>query len=199
MSRAYREQKLRRMLSIIHNDLNRILNLRAPSAGFGGASTTSQDYLQRQIDKYLKPLDTLEFRDQVRTLLIVFRAPPLINEPGDGNAISYRRPNWDTEGLGDDHVPVMYKMGGGWSHMGKHGGTKIRINQKAFWMFPELTLRGVMVHEATHYALDTEDIHYSSFTRNSVMQGLTNGSRNADNWRIFYQKMSAHMAGAPTD
>jgi hypothetical protein len=199
MNREYREQKLRRMLSIVHNDLNRILNLRAASAVFGGASTTGQDYLERQIDKYLKPLSTVEFREQVRRLLIVFAGKPLINEPGDVNATPYRRPNWDTEGLEDDHISVKFKMGGGWTQMGKLGGTKIRINQKAFWLFPELTLRGVMVHEATHYALDTKDIHYSSFTRNSVMQGLTNGSENADNWRIFYQKMSAHMAGAPAD
>jgi hypothetical protein len=199
MSRASREQKLRRMLSIINNDLNRILNLRAASAMFGGASTTGQDYLELQIDKYLKPLSTVKFRGQMRRLLTAFEGKPLINEPGDLNATPYRRPNWDTEGLEDDHVSVQHKMGGGWTHMGKMGGTKIRINQKAFWMFPELTLRGVMVHEATHYALDTEDIRYSSFTRNRVMQELTNGSENADNWRIFYQKMSAHMAGAPSD
>lgn len=199
MSRAYREQKLRRMLPIIRDDLNRMLNLRAASAVFGGASTNAQDYLERQIAKYLKPLDTVEFREQIRTLLIAFEGEPLLNEPGDGDAIPYKKPNWDTEGLEDDHVSVQLQMGGGWTRQGKFGGTKIRINQKAFWMFPERTLRGVMLHEVTHYALDTDDIHYSSFSRNSVMQGLADGSNNADNWRIFYQKMSAHMAAALVD
>jgi hypothetical protein len=47
-----------------------------------------------------------------------------------------------------------------------------------------------MVHEATHFALGTQDIFYNAFTRHSVMQELPDGASNADNWRIFYQKMS---------
>ncbi len=182
------------MLVTIRSDFGKMDDLLNPLIKVGGNAVASRAYLQRQIGKYLKPLTSNGFRTQATKLMTALQIPALLNVADDAGAIPGKKPNWDTEGVGTDHVNWKLNLGGGWAVKGMMGGVKIRINQKAFWMFPELTLRGVMVHEATHFALDTDDIHYSTFTRNSVMQALDNGSDNADNWRIFYQKMSEHFS-----
>jgi hypothetical protein len=194
MNRIQREQTIVQMLAIIRSDFNRMLHLVDPGMANGGLAAAQRTYLVRQVGKYLKPLNRVDFCQNVTALLKAFQHPPLLNSADDQGAVLRTKPNWDTEGDGPEHVSIKLRAGGGWAWLGKDGGRKIRINQKSFVLFPRLTLRGIMVHEATHFVLDTEDIHYSTFTRNSVMQALENGSENADNWRIFYQKMSSHFA-----
>jgi hypothetical protein len=82
----------------------------------------------------------------------------------------------------------------------------IRIAPKAF-LLPDLTLRGVIFHEATHLDLQTIDYLYDSAVWFSSL--VTTGVKtvttlkdipdnekynNADNWRIFYQKCVKHLA-----
>jgi hypothetical protein len=193
MNKMRREQKIKDMLLQIRRDFTKMQGLLDSSLTLGGKNLGPQAYLKRQIEKYLKPLDNRQFLDEVRKLIVALQIPPLLNAAGNAGAATYRKPNWDTEGDGAEHVNWKLTFAGGWTDRGKMGGLSIRITQKAFLIFPELTLRGVMVHEATHFALDTEDIHYYTFTRNSVMKNLVNGSQNADNWRIFYQKMSEYF------
>jgi hypothetical protein len=189
MNKTYREQKLTAMLPKIRNDLTKMVDLLTPGLVAGGNAATSQAYLKQQIQKYLKPLDVggqfVVFRANVDSLILALQSPPMLNVAKDTRPLQHERPNWDTEGDAADHMPWTLSLGGGWAYR-----NKIRICEKAFVLFPELTLRGVMVHEATHFALGTQDIFYNTFTRHSVMQDLPNGASNADNWRIFYQKMS---------
>ena len=194
MNKVQREQKLRESLVKIRSDFAKMKDLLNPGLALGGKAVDARVYLERQIGKYLKPLTNAQFCTKVDTLMTALQSPPLLNVAGNLGAVSYTKPNWDTEGDGPEHVSWKLQAGGGWAEHGKMGGLKIRINEKAFWMFPDITLRGVMVHEATHFALDTDDTYYSTFTRNSVMKALDNGSENADNWRIFYQKMSEYFA-----
>ncbi len=71
-------------------------------------------------------------------------------------------------------------------------GSKIRIAPKAFHL-TDSVLAGVMLHEATHFVLNTDDIAYDAafFPGHDDLKELARGEhyRNADNWRIFYQKM----------
>lgn len=202
MSRLQRELKLTQMIDKISKDIAKMekllpVPLIQNHGSFTQKESESRDYLYRQITKYLKPHGSVEFLKDIKLLKTVFSANLLVNGKDD-DAIPGKRPNWDTEGLGLEHEPWKFKLGGGWAQSAGFAGKKIRINQKAFWLFPELTLRGVMVHEATHFTLDTTDTYYSSFHQNSTLKNLADGNKNADNWRIFYQKMSHHFASGAT-
>lgn len=202
MSKSQRELKLKQMIFKIFMDIEKMEELLGVPpiqnhGSFTPKKSESRDYLYRQITKYLKPHGSVEFLKDIDLLKTVFSADHLVNG-NDDNAKSYTRPNWDTEGIGLEHETWRFKLGGGWAEKGCFAGKKIRINQKAFWLFPELTLRGVMVHEATHFTLNTTDTYYSSFHQNSTLKNLADGNQNADNWRIFYQKMSHHFASGAT-
>jgi len=196
MNKKQREAKITQMLPKIRSDFDKILQLAKSPSVVDRKIIASRDYLNRQIGKYLKPLDKSEanFALEVNYLMVALQSPPLLNAANNLGALPVKKPNWDTEGDGVDHVPIMLQIGFGWSGRGNLGGKRIRMNQKAFVMLPELTLRGVMVHEASHFSLSTKDIYYETFTRHSKMQALANGKNNADNWRIFYQKISKHFA-----
>ncbi|ADV84589.1 hypothetical protein [Terriglobus saanensis] len=194
MNKAQREQKINDMLLKIRRDLQRMQDLLNPRLAPHGEALISKAYLDRQVGKYLKPLTNSEVREHIQDLMQALQIPPLLNVPDGSGAVPYKKPVWDTEGDGPEHLDWRTRVAFGWASVGKMGGHKIRITKRAFLLFSDTTLRGVMLHEATHFALDTDDIHYSSFHLNSVLKDLPNGHKNADNWRIFYQKMSKHFS-----
>jgi hypothetical protein len=142
-------------------------------------------YYQRQLDKYLRPNE--HFVDSWEKDL-----PKLL----DFFVNAQYRENWSFSGM---NSPCSHGLGCfvAFGYAPVNGQTQscssaIRIAPKAFHL-PNSTLSGVMLHEATHFVLGTDDIAYDAtfFPGHDDLKELARGEhyRNADNWRIFYQKM----------
>lgn len=86
------------------------------------------------------------------------------------------------------------KLALAFGHAETLGGGDIRLNHKMF-LLPDAVAAGVMVHEASHAVLQTQDIkyelgsggYYSVLNTRNVAQDER--YKNADNWRMFYQKI----------
>ena len=153
--------------------------------------TTSANhvYLQRQIDKYLRPGIGDSVLDSVTQLFNFFNNPAKLHHWSYGGWESRREAGGVYMYLAFGHATVGGDGGG-------FPDAKIRISPKAFCL-PDTVLAGVMLHEATHWVLETLDHAYDTtfFPGHGNLKELSAGLHfsNADNWRIFYQKMRKHF------
>jgi hypothetical protein len=139
-------------------------------------------YLLRQIGKYLRPGADDSVATSVRQLFDFFNTPV-------GNMWSYG--GWENRTEAGGTI-LWLGMGYATKNGAAFPGSRIRISPKAFCL-GDNTLSGVMLHEATHWVLATEDYAYDTtfFPGHDNLKELAPGLHfsNADNWRIFYQKM----------
>lgn len=146
-------------------------------------------YFLRQVNKYLRPneqpTDTLQM--DLATLRDFFVNPVNNNR-------------WSISGMESPcaHGFCLFMAFGHARINGLFEGADevIRIAPKAFCL-PNTILSGIMLHEATHFVLRTDDIAYDTTTwpGHEGLKELAVGEHynNADNWRIFYQKMRKHL------
>jgi hypothetical protein len=162
-----------------------------------GPHTPDQQYLIRQLGKYLKPIDIavparlVRAQTDIEKLRVFFTA----------GTMAERLSNW-YDGTGNEPARtgaamhrLKLRMAFGWSPIPGGPGDQIVMQKKA-WILPQKIFDGVMVHESTHFVLATVDHEYDSHRPgHAKLQGLDHDTRyaNADNWRIFYQKMSAYL------
>ncbi len=140
-------------------------------------------YLRRQIDKYLRPGVDDSVKTSVTQLYDFFKNPAM-------------RAHWSYSGWENPKEAGGTLLWLGMGHATVDGasfpGGLIRIAPKAFCL-PDSTLSGIMLHEATHWVLGTRDHAYDTtfFPGHDNLKELGVGLHfsNADNWRIFYQKM----------
>jgi len=164
------DNKFNRIKNEIASDLTRIHDL----CGSGDEYLNKQSmYCLRvpQSDAYLK-------RD-IKLLRNMF------------NGESRVQPTWSFNGhkLGPS---IMFFFAFAYSPINGSNGDVIRIEQKAFTL-PDKILSGVILHEATHFVLGTVD-HVYNWPYNKFNKS-TEVYENADNWRIFYQRMRTYLRG----
>lgn len=173
--------KFNRLKREIGEDLGRMI-----TAIGEPAASANRVYVDRQIDKYLKPRRRDVF-DPVKRDLEVLR--DLFTDKGD------RLPTWSYQGL-QWGPSVKFFFAFGYSPINGAKGGEIRIEPKCNVLTDKIAA-GVMLHEATHFALGTVDHKYDNFAYpgHDRLKELPADKcyENADNWRIFYQKMRSHF------
>lgn len=168
-----RNARFNRLHKEIWEDLSYILEVMERPAG-----DPDRVYLKRQVDKYLRPYSNGHLKRDLDKLRNFFA-------PGPSMA------NWSFTGS-EPWKGIFLYFAFAHSPIGAEKGMTIRISPKAFCL-TDTVLSGVMLHEATHFRLSTRDIAYdnSVWIGHEKLKELADGEhyQNADNWRIFYQKM----------
>jgi hypothetical protein len=177
------------------------------SVQLGAEGTTEQRHLLELASRYLKPiakgkqgrLDNLN-RD-LKRLNAFFSEGTLVDR------LAY----W-YDGVGDKPAttgPTLHRaklaLGFAWAPINakpmknERAKGEIVMQAKAY-LLPEPTFVGVMFHEATHYILGTKDVKYDQLLpghTNLEQLSEMNRYKNADNWRVFYQLVSAYRRHEP--
>jgi hypothetical protein len=152
------------------------------------AQHADNGYLTQQIQAFLpKPLMVAGDLKKLRDLFLGAVAP---------------QPAWHYSGL---EYGGSFKMFLAFAHSPRGGKNKdqIRLSPKAF-LLKDATLAGVMLHEATHFLLSTVDhvydMNFLISDDHAKLLRLSNQEKyeNADNWRIFYQRMRKKVRPAAT-
>nr|WP_315392895.1 hypothetical protein [uncultured Duganella sp.] len=171
--------RFKRLHKEIGEDLKRIDKIRKePSNGL-------REYYDRQVSKYLRPNEQVveSLGIDLKNLIDFFQDPK--------NDAKWSYTGMESPGK---HGLLLFMAFGHATVDGISLGADagIRIAPKAFCLTDQV-LSGVMLHEATHFVLGTRDIAYdtSTWIGHERLKELARGEhyRNADNWRIFYQKM----------
>ena len=179
-----RKIRLDRLIDEIRYDLlfcRRIIN-------HPNANGRDYKYITRQIDKFLKPDKVPGISKKNRLTIDLDK---LINFFGPNCPA-----NWSFKGfenLREQGLKIF--LANGHSPIRGHVGDTIRIAPKAF-LFSDTILAGIMLHEATHFVLETSDHRYDNvfFPGHGHLKSLFESRcyENADSWRIFYQKIRVH-------
>lgn len=143
-------------------------------------------YCLRQVTKYLNPAWPVQVKNKVTKLAEFF------DKTGQATEGSKK---WSFSGM--EPPTAGAKMFFSFGHSPRNGRLDksddfIRIAPKAFCLTDKV-LAGVMLHEATHFENGTVDHAYDTncWFGHEELKELSPDKRfeNADNWRIFYQKM----------
>lgn len=207
---GWHKRRIKRLRVEVRVNLSKIRNLAVIAEKNPNLATPSQIYLKRQITKYLNPIgkinkfditDGLDFEEGMKRLQQdLWKLSDCFTDAGDNGPI------WSHYGFMSHGKNLKEKwqkkhlaltLGCAWAPIkkGSKEGDTIRIQQKAF-LLPDKQLAGVLLHEATHISLATHD-HKYALGSHSRMQDLNSDLKykNADSWRIFYQKMRDYLGG----
>ena len=176
-----RLQRVTRIRPQVAKDLQRMVE------SFTKPTYSDFQYLKHQAGKYLKPLnnddDRWELRNALEELRKGFASQNLMRFD---TGLSYQGKRSVSLAIAFMHAP----LGG--------GAGDIRVNNKAA-VLSDAQFAGTLVHEATHMILKTVDVKYAITSARLKDLPPDDRFRNADNWRLFYQKMRSHFRKEPFD
>jgi hypothetical protein len=171
---------------------------------FNAPMSADQTFLANQAALYLKPLDSAS------------RIERLKNDLGKlktffSSGSMAERLAWWYDGTGPKPAPTggflhRQRLRVGFAYSEINATPKIQahadvlvpnplVMQNKAYLLSSGTFAGVMLHEVTHFVLGTRDVKYDQLRRghgNLERLDATDRYKNADNWRIFYQNMSAN-------